>query len=723
MSRFTRFSPRITFVSLIASLFLFLPPASAQPPSQNMELLAETLHAPSFARLAVEGDRLYAATGYGLEVFDISDVQQPQSLGRVVTYGTSSHIEVRDSVVYLMDSDRGSYVFDASEPENITLLTQRLLDTYFSGQRIAGNRLYECVWEEGIRISDISDPRNPIFRGTYRRVRLPTSIWVQDTVTYIADILNETVVMANISNPARPTFYGDIQVPRTVVEDICVTDTLLILAAGQVGTMIYGISNPISPNLLATIVTNDYSLSVTVVENALYLADNGGFLRVFDIADPTNPVESFTGTRYVGYVTTCEQGLFASATSWLLYNVDDPLHPQEIAVSASMNYVLHLASFQNTVYLSNIYPGIRIVDISDPRDPRTVDFIDTLNCWRVATTEDGWLYTTGYQLEDSSNHLRAWDLTDPHHPQMRGEAGITTSSGEFTIDGDLLGYCNYEGAVELWDISSRGAPSLYSQIGEYPGIDLRLEGNNLYVITADSWLRMFDVSDPERPAYTGGIEGLEYPYGVTSIGNKVYVAEGPNGVAVFDVSDAGNIVRVGQTGSDDWGVDITYSDSLLYLSDFASGIRVYNPFAAAIPRYYGYLDTPGRVNTSVVSNGICAIADWYDLTIARYVHPDEIVEQVGPPRTVGLLSSFPKPANSSFKTLVSIPTAGSGSVRLYSLDGKLAMEQIFETKGGKRLLVFDVSALPSGSYNLTLDAVAAQGGKRYSQREQITVVK
>jgi len=724
MSAFFCLPRTFAMASLIAILALSNQPASAQPPSQNMEFLAETLQSPGFFSLVVEGNRLYAATGYGLEVFDISDVQHPQSLGRVATYGVSEYLAVKDSIVYLMDYDRGSYVFDASDPANIELISQRLMDTIFYGLRIAGNRLYECIWEEGIRISDISDPRNPIFRGTYRRVQLPTAICVHDTITYIGDLLNDCVLMANISNPARPTYYGTFDVPRTEVMDISVSDTLLLVAAGETGALIYGITNPVAPNLLATIASNGWSYSVTVVGNALYLGDADGDLRVFDISDPTNPVETYTWTDWAYSTAICDQGLLVSSNSyWSLFSVADPLHPEQIAGSGWINPVLHIASYQNNVYLANSDPGIRIVDVTDPRDPQIIDFADTLTCWRVATTDDGWLYTTGYEREDSASYLRAWDLTDPHNPQLRGSAGITTGSGEFSIDGDLLGYCNYEGAVELWDISSRGAPALYSQIGDYPVIDLHLDGNNLYLITSDNWFRMFNVFDPEHPEYIAGLEGLEYPYGITSIGDRVYIAEGPNGVVVVDVSDVGNIVRLGQTGSADWAVDITYSDSLLYLSDFDCGVRVYNPFAAEIPRYYGYLETPGRVNECAVSNGICALADWYDLTIARYVKPNEVPDARATPQRFNLLRSFPNPTNSSFKTIVTLPMAAVGSVMLYSLDGKLIADQKIETQGGRRLLEFNVSALPSGNYNLILDARSPVGGNRYHQSEKITVIK
>jgi len=73
--------------------------------------------------------------------------------------------------------------------------------------------------------------------------------------------------------------------------------------------------------------------------------------------------------------------------------------------------------------------------------------------------------------------------------------------------------------------------------------------------------------------------------------------------------------------------------------------------------------------------------------------------------------------------VVTLPMAGSGTVKLYSLDGKEVVEQAFQTRAERSLLSFDVNHLPSGNYNLVLEAVSDAGGKKFNQAMKITVMK
>ena len=90
MNAFTRFSKYFIVLGLTIIPSLLAVTGSAQPPAQNFETLSEILHSPEFNDIEVEGNRLYAATGYGLEVFDISNPQQPVSLGRQATDGIAT---------------------------------------------------------------------------------------------------------------------------------------------------------------------------------------------------------------------------------------------------------------------------------------------------------------------------------------------------------------------------------------------------------------------------------------------------------------------------------------------------------------------------------------------------------------------------------------------------------------------------------------------------------
>jgi hypothetical protein len=104
----------------------------------------------------LEGDRLYYLNQYrGLMVFDVSDVDHPQLLGRSPIYGSPVEMIVRNGVASVVVADwygtmddgtpfHGSIVrgIDATDPANMQVLGEAKLGGWVRDTRVVGDVLY-----------------------------------------------------------------------------------------------------------------------------------------------------------------------------------------------------------------------------------------------------------------------------------------------------------------------------------------------------------------------------------------------------------------------------------------------------------------------------------------------------------------------------------------------------------------------------------------------------
>lgn len=111
----------------------------------------------------LDGDRLYYLNAYrGLMVFDVTDVDHPQLLGRSAIYGSPVEMVVRDGIAVVVVADwygtaddgspfHGSIVrgLDAHDPANIQPLGEALLGGWVRDTRVVGDVLYAVSEDYG----------------------------------------------------------------------------------------------------------------------------------------------------------------------------------------------------------------------------------------------------------------------------------------------------------------------------------------------------------------------------------------------------------------------------------------------------------------------------------------------------------------------------------------------------------------------------------------------
>lgn len=245
---------------------------------------------PSFG-VSMVGDRLYSITGGGLNVFSVSDTAAPSLIGSLAIDNTLSDIQVSGSRAYLSSTNfhpsmtGGVHIVDLSDPT-----APALIHTYESPYQVrsldvVGNFMYLSMGAgPGFQIVDISDPTNPVDRGS-AEISGVNATHVVGNLAYLAN--GSELTIADVSNPARPTVRGSYQ---AAYEDITVVGgTVYGVTGWPSGKLeIIDVTNPARPTLKGSLGLSEYMVGVQVLNGYAYII-NFTQLLIVNVNNPAAP--------------------------------------------------------------------------------------------------------------------------------------------------------------------------------------------------------------------------------------------------------------------------------------------------------------------------------------------------------------------------------------------------------------------------------------------------
>ena len=253
----------------------------------------------AFYDTEVVGSLLYAATGAGLQILDVSN---PGNVTRLGGYVTSSHaaldVQVVGSLAYLVDGSSGLYILDVSSPASVT----RVGGYVTSGDAVAVHVLedvaYVVAWGRGLEILDVSDPANVTRLGGYETPGYPYAWGVQavGNLAYVA-AWDAGLQILDVSDPANVTRVGGYDTPGTAYA-VQVVGNLAYVADWDAGLQILDVSDPASVTQVGGYDTSSSAVDVQVVDNLAYVADSTA-LQILNVSNPASVSELgryFTGS-------------------------------------------------------------------------------------------------------------------------------------------------------------------------------------------------------------------------------------------------------------------------------------------------------------------------------------------------------------------------------------------------------------------------------------------
>jgi len=384
--------------------------------------------------------------------------------------------------------------------------------------------------------------------------------------------------------------------------DIEIHDNIAYIVTEDTGLRILDISEPDNPRELAYYYTResrDY-ISIDIVDQlGFVLTDNDGvgemYLLVFDLTDPQNPTIIATGNIDSRRAKIEVEGMFAyvaeESNGMRIFDISDPTEPLEISLTDYPDgRVNDLLIVDNTAFVAIDRFGIQMLDISDRENPTLIDTIVTNGDPECITVQENLLFV-------ACNDLSIFNLENVDNIEPIGRFETPSSIRALTIEGNLaILKVNREGLFSI-DISDPTNPREIGWIDAEQAVGSRsdkimLEEGNLFSILGRNGLRVHDFQDPQNPNLVGTFNPPGPLIAVTVGGNYAYIKDRVAGLLVADISDPTQPREVGQAELPlDWeDGKMIINGNYLYVNNPDSGLYVFDISEPEQPEFIQLLD-------------------------------------------------------------------------------------------------------------------------------------
>lgn len=279
---------------------------------------------------------------------------------------------------------------------------------------------------------------------------------------------------------------------------------------------------------------------VYVVGTIAYVADRERGLRIFDVADPSNP-------RQLSQV---------------------PVGAQEVHIVDNYAYVADSAS-------------LRIIDVSDPSNPFAVPGGVYSPNWAWDVYVKGNLaYVAAWR-----NGVHIVNVANPQTLTPAGGLGVSDRAVGVEVHGDLAYVVdNRDKGLRIYDVTNpAAAPQIGFAVIGGAHEKVHVASNRAYLASATGGIHIIDVMTPTNPVRLGGYDTPGYARDLYVVGNLAYVADQEGGVRVLNVANPANPREVNSYRTPGNAQGIFVDQHAIYVADSAIGLHVI-PFSPYGPQ-------------------------------------------------------------------------------------------------------------------------------------------
>jgi len=634
-----------------------------------------------------EEGRLYLAAYHsGLEIWDVSDIQNPFRISRIGTSGLP----------------RGGVYVRKSPTE----------DTY----------AYLVTVADGIDVFSINDQGYPSFVGNQSF----TSQWVWNSVgsgdsLFLAAGSGGTIAV-DLSLPP-PNMNSSFTIPGHATS-IAVNENQLNVVSYSSGLKIYDFTN-IPATLMGELVIEGNPYRLALAENNAYISNStnntGGGIDIVDISDPSSPFLAGFYDSPQTYIAGNQDAVYATGGlgGCLMLDVTDPENPQYAAQYKLPGWTTDIAIQGDYAYTGS--KGFRVFDVSDKSHPVQVGYTDT-DASHVKVNGDKAVYC---QDLSSQNKVFIMDISDPTNPTELGHYQAPVMTQDLDLKGNYAFVACWWDGIRIIDYSDPENPVLANHLmgwvnGAIPGEEfiycgtLDVEGDYLYAVDYGPFpeddskgLYIFDISDPANPElvtrYTDIDEGTFRDIEVSN--GYAYMTDRESGsLVVVSVVDPLFPLQIASLPLGDVASAVDVFNDYAFVANYIIGgvkvIDISNPFFPTIAGYYTQtgcfaLNVTYSAGHVFVADGLAGMQIYnFDLLTGMETQEENIVS----------LNVFPNPARDRINISSEINVKGNVQLVLYDLTGRIVAEQKISQTSDYLNTYFNVSDLSRGVYLLKLSS-------------------
>jgi hypothetical protein len=601
-------------IDLEKEIDYFREPAGTRADSLNVDLMGRV----PFGYVIdtwVEGNYAYVGIENAFMILDISDKSNPLIVGTFDTDEFVMGVQVVGNIAYLANSYNGLRIVNVADPANPQLVATQGVTMAAVDLFVDGSFAYIVDGSE-ITVIDVSTPSSPNPKDSFF-IMGANSVYVSYPFAYVTveelGPIQPGLWIINVTDPDSLTEEGRNETV-TLASDVTVSGNYAYVANGS-DLRIFNISDPTEP--VEAGMSDTQAMSVDLKDTQLYLANGADGFSVIDVSDPESLSEIGTYTDYAShkihifdtfiYSAGHEQGLH-------IVDVSAPANPAEIGsyqasgIPRGVFYSDSMVSIAATGDLWTPSTGLWIVDATMPSDPKKKGNYDSPGDTRAVFAEGNLAY-----LADSDFGLRVVNIANPQNPMEMGS--FVTSNAQDVVVVDSIAYVAdaIDGLVTI-DVSNPSAPSLKGSFPNFGGWNVFISDSFAYMAAGPNGLRIINITDPANPQEIGSFGTIEVR-DVAVRGKYAYVIGADEGLTVLDVETPSNPTSLGNlnTFTDLRGIFVSWR--YVYIADDEDGFRVIDVAIPANPQEIGYYVNSGGAQGVYVEDQYAYIVGDYGLFI------------------------------------------------------------------------------------------------------------
>jgi hypothetical protein len=328
-------------------------------------------------------------------------------------------------------------------------------------------------------------------------------------------------------------------------------------------------------------------------------------MLVIDIFDPADPRITgkilFGGGFAEGIAVSGDVAYVAAGSAGLrVVDISDPEQPREVGVYPPTATAVAVSGSRAFV----VQPGgLQIVDVSNPSIPVPLGFAELGESSDVEVSG-------GYAFVASEIGMKVVDVSSPSAPHEVQYVNVLHQTNALAISGTHAYVAASEGGLMVIDIVDPLQPNIVSFDHTRYALDVAVDGNHAYLVDPQEGFRVIDISTPTEPERVG-LYDIHEPVAVAASENHAYLTSGYDGVRVIDVSTPSEPVG---TGSVVWLTrdlvlfDVEVDGSSAFVVGGSGGLVVLDVSAPSAPVEVGYTDTVTEVYDVEVSGDYAYLA-------------------------------------------------------------------------------------------------------------------
>lgn len=225
----------------------------------------------------------------------------------------------------------------------------------------------------GLRIIDISDPKNPVERSVFYK-SFVEKCFVEGNFAYLATN-GSGLIITDISNPSSPFLVGQDFTVTPTIRSVVVKNDYLYAACWDKDFCIFSTSTKSAPYVLSQLsLPGERSDAVYVDGNFAYVVDQDSGLFVIDVSNASSPQLKgrFKEDNYWDYsefddvVTSGDYAFVCSVQNLHIINISDKTKPVQIKRLELPAAGRDLFLQNNLLFVAANTDGIIAFNVSDP---------------------------------------------------------------------------------------------------------------------------------------------------------------------------------------------------------------------------------------------------------------------------------------------------------------------------------------------------------------------